>query len=94
LGEGGAGAVPLGDLGRVSWNKRYATDAAIAVIGHDLGPVGLAAIIAVVVPENIGSWRVMEKASMRYQGLVDYYGMEGLKKYVAARGWWRSPLAC
>jgi len=30
---------------------------------------------------------------MRYQGLVDYYGVEGLKKYIAGREWWRSPLA-
>jgi hypothetical protein len=30
---------------------------------------------------------------MRYQGLVDYYGMHGLKKYLAAPEWWRSPLA-
>ena len=91
------GAGPEIDLAyhytRASWNKGYATEAAIAVIGHGLGPVGLAAIMAVVVPENIGSWRVMEKAGMRYQGLVDYYGMEGLKKYIAAREWWRSPLA-
>jgi RimJ/RimL family protein N-acetyltransferase len=91
------GAGPEIDLAyhytRASWNKGYATEAAVAVIGHGLGPVGLAAIMAVVVPENIGSWRVMEKAGMRYQGLVDYYGMEGLKKYIAAREWWRSPLA-
>ena len=90
------GAGPEIDLAyhyaRVCWNKGYGTEAAIAVIGHGLGPVGLATIMAVVVPENIGSWRVMEKAGMRYQGLVDYYGMEGLKKYVAAREWWRSPL--
>ena len=75
------------------WGKGYATEAAIAVIGHGLGPVGLATIMAVVVPQNIGSWRVMEKAGMRYQGIVDYYGMEGLKKYIAARQWWRSPFA-
>jgi [ribosomal protein S5]-alanine N-acetyltransferase len=75
------------------WNKGYGTEAAIAVLGHGLGPVGLDAIMAVVVPENVGSWRVMEKAGMRYEGLVDYYGMVGLKKYVAARKWWRSPLA-
>ena len=91
------GAGPEIDLAyhytRASWNKGYATEAAIAVIGHGLGPVGLAAIMAVVVPENIGSWRVMEKAGMRYQGLVDYYGMEGLKKYLAAREWWRPPPA-
>jgi [ribosomal protein S5]-alanine N-acetyltransferase len=75
------------------WNKGYGTEAAIAVLGHGLGPVGLDAIMAVVVPENVGSWRVMEKAGMRYEGLVDYYGMVGLKKYVAARNWWKSPLA-
>lgn len=52
---------------------------------HGLGPIGLDTIMAVAVPENAGSWRVMEKAGMRYHGLVDYYGMEGLKKYIAAR---------
>ena len=78
-------------LTRTCWNKGYGTEAAIAVLTHGLGPVGLGIIMAVVVPENVGSWRVMEKAGMRYEGLVDYYGMEGLKKYVAAREWWRSP---
>jgi ribosomal-protein-alanine N-acetyltransferase len=67
-------------------------EAAIAVLAHGLRPVGLDTIMAVVVPGNVGSWRVMEKAGMRYEGLVSYYGMEGLKKYVAAREWWRSPL--
>ena len=75
------------------WNKGYGTEAAIAVLAHGLGPVGLDAIMAVVMPDNVGSWRVMEKAGMRYEGLVDYYGMKGLKKYAAARQWWRSPLA-
>jgi hypothetical protein len=28
---------------------------------------------------------VMEKVGMRYQGLADYYGLKGLKKYVAER---------
>jgi hypothetical protein len=31
----------------------------------------------------------MEKAGMRYEGTADYYGLEGLKKYVAEREWWR-----
>jgi RimJ/RimL family protein N-acetyltransferase len=69
------------------------SEAAIAVIAHGLGPVGLDRIMAVVVPENIGSWRVMEKAGMRYERLVNYYGLEGVKKYVADRKWWRSALA-
>ena len=28
---------------------------------------------------------------MRYEGLVSYYGLEGLKKYAADRQWWRPP---
>ena len=89
------GAGPEIDLAyhytRASWDKGYATEAVIAVLGHGLGPVGLDRIMAVAVPENIGSWRVMEKAGMHYQGLVNYYGLEGLKKYVAERGRWSSP---
>ena len=76
---------------RASWNKGYATEAVIAVLAYGLGPVGLDRIMAVAMPENIGSWRVMEKAGMRYQGLVNYFGLEGLKKYVAERGWWSPP---
>ncbi len=76
---------------RASWNKGYATEAAIAVLGHGLGQIGLDGIMAVVVPENVGSWRVMEKAGMRYEGLADYYGLKGLKKYVADREWWSPP---
>jgi RimJ/RimL family protein N-acetyltransferase len=75
-----------------SWNKGYATEAATAVVAHGLGPLGLESIMAVVVPENVGSWRVMEKIGMRYEGLADYYGLKGLKKYVADREWCGSPL--
>jgi [ribosomal protein S5]-alanine N-acetyltransferase len=89
------GAGPEIDLAyhytRASWSKGYGTEAVIAVLAHGLGPVGLDRIMAVAMPENIGSWRVMEKAGMRYQGRVDYYGLDGLKKYVAERDWWRPP---
>jgi RimJ/RimL family protein N-acetyltransferase len=89
------GAGPEIDLAyhfiRACWGNGYGTEAAVAVLAHGLGPVGLDCIMAVVVPQNVGSWRVMEKAGMRYAGLVDYYGLEGLKKYVAAREWWRPP---
>jgi RimJ/RimL family protein N-acetyltransferase len=63
----------------------------IAVLTHTLGPVGLDRIMAVAMPENTGSWRVMEKAGMLYEGLVHYFGLQGLKKYVADREWWRPP---
>jgi [ribosomal protein S5]-alanine N-acetyltransferase len=77
---------------RASWNKGYGTEAVIAVLAHGLGPAGLDRIMAVAMPENTGSWRVMEKAGMRYEGLVNYYGLEGLKKYAADREWRRPPL--
>jgi RimJ/RimL family protein N-acetyltransferase len=41
---------------RASWNKGYATEAAIAVLTQGLGPIGLDSIMAVVVPENVGSF--------------------------------------
>jgi RimJ/RimL family protein N-acetyltransferase len=80
-------------LTRASWNKGYATEAVVAVLGHGLGSVGLDRVMAVALPENVGSWRVMEKAGMRYEGTAAHYGLEGLKKYGAERGWWKPPQA-
>jgi RimJ/RimL family protein N-acetyltransferase len=89
------GAGPEVDLAyhfrKASWNRGYATEAVLAVLAHALGPVGLDRVMAVAMAENIGSWRVMEKTGMRYQGLVDYYGLTGLKKYLAEREWWQPP---
>jgi ribosomal-protein-alanine N-acetyltransferase len=76
---------------KASWNKGYATEAATAVLAHGLGPAGLDRVMAVAMPQNIGSWRVMEKAGMRYQGRVDYYGLTDLVKYLAERDWWTPP---
>ena len=75
-----------------AWNKGYATEAAIAVLAHGFGPLGLDSIMAVAMPENVGSWRVMEKVGMRYEGMADYYGLKGLNKYVAERERWSAPL--
>lgn len=76
---------------RTSWNRGIGTEAAVAVLAHGLGQVGMNRIVAVAMSENTGSWRVMEKAGMRYEGLVDYFGLDGLKKYVADREWWSPP---
>lgn len=73
------------------WGHGYGTEAAIAVLRHGLGSLGLDRIIAICVAENVASWRVMEKAGMRYAGLASYYGLDGLKKYVAEHEHWRAP---
>jgi [ribosomal protein S5]-alanine N-acetyltransferase len=75
-----------------AWGKGYATEAATSVLAHALGPIGLDRVIAVVMPDNIGSWRVLEKAGMRFVGIATYYNLSGLKKYVADRDSWKSPL--
>ena len=64
------------------------TEAVIAVLGHGLGPLGLDRIVAVAMQDNVGSWRVMKKSGMRYEGLATYSGMADLKKYAAERHWW------
>ena len=84
------------DLGyhfnRACWGQGYATEAVVGTLAHGLGTVGLARVMAVVEPENIGSWRGMEKAGMRREGSASYYGMRDLKKYVAERDWWQQPI--
>lgn len=69
----------------------YATEVVIAVLAHALTAVGLEGLMPVALPENVGSWRVMKKAGMRYEGGASYYGLEGLKKYTAKRDWWKPP---
>ena len=73
---------------KASWNNGYATEAAVAVLADGFGRVGLERVIALVVPENIGSCRVAEKAGMRFERIANYYNMPGLKKYVAERASW------
>jgi ribosomal-protein-alanine N-acetyltransferase len=70
------------------WNKGYGTEAANAVLRYGFEECGLDRIIAICFAENIGSWRIMEKAGMAYDGIASYYGLSGLKKYVADRDTW------
>jgi RimJ/RimL family protein N-acetyltransferase len=75
----------------VAWNRGYATEAATAALAYGFGPLELDRVIALVMPENVGSCRAVEKASMRFEGIATYYGIAGLKKYIAERASWRSP---
>ncbi len=78
-----------------TWNRGYTTEAVMAVLTYALGDDGprLERVMAVTMPENVGSWRVMEKAGMRYEGRANYYGLSGLKKYSAERAWWTPGLS-
>jgi RimJ/RimL family protein N-acetyltransferase len=51
------------------WNKGYCTEAAREMIKLGFEQLDLNKIFACAVVENIGSWRVMEKAGMSFEGI-------------------------
>ena len=69
---GTAGLRPLEDLGLeifyslapASWGKGYATEAALAVVEHALGPLGLPEVLAEVDEGNTASIAVIERLGM------------------------------
>ncbi len=67
------------------WGKGFASQAARASLRFGFEQLGLPEIIAVAVPENIGSQRVMEKIGMRCQGITDRFYSAELVLY-AIRG--------
>lgn len=94
MDENAGSEIDLGyHFASASWNKGFATESAVAVLAHGLGALGLDSIMAVAACQNVGSWRVMEKAGMRYEGPAEYYGSKDLKKYVAERASWSVPLS-
>lgn len=56
------------------WNRGLVTEAARAVLRYAFEQAGLAEVVAVALPENTGSWRVMEKCGMRREGLTTHKG--------------------
>ena len=66
-----------------AWGKGYATEAAAAILAFGFENARLKEIIGSAYLDNVASWRVLEKVGMRFVGTATYYGIEGLKKYLA-----------
>jgi RimJ/RimL family protein N-acetyltransferase len=75
------------------WGQGYATEAVTATLAHGFAAVGLRRVMAVAEPANVGSWRVMEKAGIRYAGTVALYGQSGVKQYRADCDTWMASSA-
>lgn len=60
-------------ISRAYWNHGLATEALQAVIQFGFEKMELVRMEAVVLPENIASARVLEKAGMRFEGLIHSY---------------------
>lgn len=66
-------AVEIGwRLARDQWGQGFATEAARAALDYGFGPLGLAEIVAFVVPENRRSRRVMERLGMAHDPAGDF----------------------
>lgn len=58
------------------WGQGLATEAARAALRYGFEEARLSYIVAVALPENAGSRRVLEKAGMRYEGRARHYDFE------------------
>jgi RimJ/RimL family protein N-acetyltransferase len=59
-------------LVRAYWGRGYATEAARAALDYGFGELGLSEIVAVTVPANLRSRRVMERLGMTRDPAEDY----------------------
>jgi RimJ/RimL family protein N-acetyltransferase len=91
---GFAGLKYLEELGEVDvayrlmpthWGQGLATEAALASVHFGFADLALKSIIGLVMPENIASVRVLEKAGLRLSGTVRYRAIE-FAKYVITQG--------
>ena len=58
------------------WGKGIGTEAARAWLEHGFRDHGLQRIVAIAIPENIASRRIMEKLGMKYEKTEFHYGSE------------------
>jgi RimJ/RimL family protein N-acetyltransferase len=72
---------------RSRWGEGLATEAGVAALAFGFGPAGLERIIALAVPENRASTRVMEKLGMSDEGKARLFELD-LVRYGIARAAW------
>lgn len=63
---------------REFWGKGIGYETALGWLDYGFNQAGLEKIVAVAEPENVGSWRIMEKCGMRYEKTESHYGIECL----------------
>jgi [ribosomal protein S5]-alanine N-acetyltransferase len=80
---GWSGLQPLEETGEIEvgygmikefWGKGVGYECARAWLEYGFEKAGLEKIVAVSIPENTGSQRIMEKCGMRYEKTEEHYG--------------------
>ena len=64
---------------REHWGKGYATEAAQAVLGFAFEELGLDRVVAVTLPTNRRSRRVLERCGLSFVGVMQVYGRAHVK---------------
>jgi len=64
----------LYEIARGEWGKGYATEASRAAVEFGFEVVGLEKIIGLTKPKNVASYRVLEKAGLRFCREAEYFG--------------------
>lgn len=81
---GWSGLQPLEDSGEIEvgygiikkfWKRGIGFETAKGWLKYGFENAGLERIVAVADPENVGSWRIMEKCGMTFEGTKFHYGM-------------------
>jgi ribosomal-protein-alanine N-acetyltransferase len=72
-------------FGKAHWGQGYATEAAYAALRYGFETLELRRIIALAMPPNVASQRVMQKLAMQYQGITDVYYHTELVFYTLER---------
>lgn len=75
-------------LGQAYWGRGFATEAAYASVRFGFEKANLARLIALAVPENIASRRVMEHLGFVYEKDAHHFGLE-LVQYALRRDQFR-----
>ena len=75
-------------LDSACWGRGYATEAARAACDYGFETLGLDRLIALALPENAGSIRVMQKLGMTAEGPFEAFGISGIR-YALGRDQWR-----
>lgn len=76
-------------LGKIWWGQRMAAEAAAACLRYGFEIGELEYILALAVPENTASQRVMQKIGMQHQGVTTQYYNTSLVLYRQERNLWK-----
>jgi ribosomal-protein-alanine N-acetyltransferase len=68
-----------------NWRRGYTTEIARACLEWVFENTSLDRVIALAHPDNVGSWRVMEKVGMKFEKIAHHYNLD-LVCYVMERG--------